>query len=166
MWSNTSTDIDGAVPGSVRRTLLARAAILAAAAALLLSRPLAAIAGAWNKIAFDAKEVEEAVTAIGASSAAPSTDIVIQAPEIAENGAQVPVEVESRLPDTQSIYILVDKNPQPFVESFDFGPGAQPFISTRIKMGETSDLRVIVLAAGRFFVAKREVKVTIGGCGT
>jgi sulfur-oxidizing protein SoxY len=140
--------------------------MLGAAIALYVSRPVAAFAGIWNRLAFDAKDVEEAVKAIGAAGALPSRDILIQAPEIAENGAQVPVEIESRLPGTQSIYILVDKNPQPLVGNFEFRNAALPFISTRIKMGETSDLRVVVLAGGTYYFATREIKVTIGGCGT
>jgi sulfur-oxidizing protein SoxY len=95
-----------------------------------------------------------------------SADLIIRAPEIAENGAQVPIEVVSKIPGTRVLYLFVDKNPQPFVGSFEFLEGAEPFISTRIKMGETSDLRVVVRAGGKAYVALREIKVTIGGCGT
>jgi sulfur-oxidizing protein SoxY len=139
---------------------------LSGALAAGLLRPLRALAGEWNKAAFDAREVGRAIEVAGLADAAPSEDIVIKAPEIAENGAQVPVEVLSKLPGAQTIYLFVDKNPQPFVGSFEFLSGAEPFVATRIKMGETSNLRVVVRAAGRNYVALCEVKVTIGGCGT
>jgi sulfur-oxidizing protein SoxY len=90
---------------------------------------------------------------------------VIKAPEIAENGAQVPVEITSNLPGTRIIYIVVDKNPQPLAGTFEFMEGAEAFVSTRIKMGETSNLRVVAQSGGKFYMSVREVKVTIGGCG-
>jgi sulfur-oxidizing protein SoxY len=149
----------------LRRSALKAVALSAAFAADLL-QPLRALAAEWHKAAFDAREVARALEAAGLADAAPSEDIVIKAPEIAENGAQVPIEVLSRLPGAQTLYLFVDKNPQPFVGSFEFLGGAEPFISTRIKMGETSDLRVVVRAGGKAYVALREIKVTIGGCGT
>jgi sulfur-oxidizing protein SoxY len=94
-----------------------------------------------------------------------SEGIAIKAPEIAENGAQVPVEITSQLPGTRSIYIFVDKNPQPLAGTFEFREGAEPFVSTRIKMSESSILRVVVQSDGKFYMATREIKVTIGGCG-
>jgi sulfur-oxidizing protein SoxY len=147
---------------------LSRRSFLALSAALLAAalRPLHAWAGEWNKAAFDARNVNDALRSAGILNPAASADIVIKAPEIAENGAQVPVDILSKLPGTDTVYIFVDKNPQPFVGSFDFLNGAEAFISTRIKMGETSNLRVVVRAGGKHFVATREVKVTIGGCGT
>jgi len=153
-----------------RRPRLSRRSFLGAMlwTTVLLSgllRPLHALAAQWNKAAFDARNVNDALKAAGIVSPATSADIVIKAPEIAENGAQVPVDILSKLPGTETIYIFVDKNPQPFVGSFDFKNGAEPFISTRIKMGETSNLRIVVRAGGRHFAATREVKVTIGGCG-
>ena len=149
-----------------RRTFLARSGSLAAALLAALLRPLHAAAGQWHKAAFDARNVQDALKAAGILNPTPSSEILIKAPEIAENGAQVPVEITSAIPGTQTIRIFVDKNIQPYVGSFDFKPSAEPFISTRIKMGETSALRVIVTAGGKHYVAMREVKVTIGGCGT
>jgi sulfur-oxidizing protein SoxY len=99
------------------------------------------------------------------SGATPSKDIVIEAPEIAENGAVVPVEITSNVPGTTSIAVVVDKNPFPLVGKFDFLEGAVPFVKLNIKMGETSEVRVIAQAGGRNFVAAKEIKVTIGGCG-
>lgn len=127
--------------------------------------PLRALAAAWNKIAFDARALPDALKAIGASSVAESDRIDLKAPEIAENGAIVPLEITSRIPNTESIYIFADKNPQPLVAEFDFTGATEPFVSTRIKMGETSKVRAIVKAGGKFYATARDVKVTIGGCG-
>ena len=128
-------------------------------------RPFQSLAAEWNKTAFDAKVLADALKSIGAASVIESDQVQLKAPEIAENGAIVPVEITSRIPDTQTIYVFVDKNPQPLVAIFDIGAGLEPFISTRIKMGESSKIRVLVKAAGKFYVATQEVKVTIGGCG-
>jgi sulfur-oxidizing protein SoxY len=140
-----------------------RRALLGAVAAGLL-KPWAALA-AWNKEAFGAASSAEALKDIGASNATPSREIVIEAPEIAENGAVVPIEITSKLPGTGSIAVLVDKNPFPLVGKFDFLEGAVPFVKLNVKMGETSEVRVIAQAGGRSYVATKEIKVTIGGCG-
>ncbi len=147
------------------RAVLTGSAMSAALAAGLLA-PLRALAGEWAQAAFDATDVDAAMSKAGIVNPAPSDGIVIKAPEIAENGAQVPIEVQSTISGTRVIYILVDKNPQPMAGSFELLSGAEPFISTRIKMGETSNLRVVVEAGGKYFMAAREIKVTIGGCGT
>ena len=128
-------------------------------------RPILLLAAEWNKAAFDAKVLADTMKSIGAVSVSDSDQIQMKAPEIAENGAIVPVEISSRLPATQAIYIIADKNPQPMVAIFDIGAGMEPFISTRIKMGESSKVIVLVKAAGKFYRASQEVKVTIGGCG-
>jgi sulfur-oxidizing protein SoxY len=140
-----------------------RRALLGIVAAGLL-KPWAAFA-AWNKEAFGASSAPEALKGIGAASAAPSKEIVIEAPEIAENGAVVPIEITSKLAGTSSIAVVVDKNPFPLVGKFDFLEGAVPFVKLNVKMGETSDVRVIAQAGGRSYVATKEIKVTIGGCG-
>lgn len=127
--------------------------------------PLRALAATWNKVAFDAHALPEVLKAIGAGSVVESDKIELRAPEIAENGAIVPVEIISRIPGTESIYIIADKNPQPLIAEFDFTGATDPFISTRIKMSETSKVRVIVKAGGKFYATTRDVKVTIGGCG-
>lgn len=144
--------------GGTRRRILG----MIAALALL---PLRAFAAEWNKPAFDARAVPEALKAVGATAIAESDKIDLKAPEIAENGAIVPVEITSRLPGTEAVYILAEKNPQPLVAEFDFTGATDPFISTRIKMGETAKIRVVVKAGGKFYATSREVKVTIGGCG-
>ncbi|HZQ72392.1 MAG TPA: thiosulfate oxidation carrier protein SoxY [Burkholderiales bacterium] len=141
---------------------LRRTVVAALGAALL--KPWAVLA-AWNKEAFGAKTAPEALKGIGAVGAAPSKDIVIDVPQIAENGAVVPVEITSNIPGTKSLSVLVDKNPFPLVAKFDFMEGALPFVKVNVKMGETSDVRVIAEAGGKHYVATKEVKVTIGGCG-
>jgi sulfur-oxidizing protein SoxY len=140
-----------------RRTFLA---ILAA----WLAQPLAALA-AWNKEAFSAKSAADALKNLGAANAAPSTEVLIEAPQIAENGAVVPVEITSNVRDTTSLLVLIDHNPFPLVAKFDFGDGALPFVKLSVKMGETSEVRVVAEAGGKHYVATKEVKVTIGGCG-
>ncbi|MCC7547007.1 MAG: thiosulfate oxidation carrier protein SoxY [Burkholderiales bacterium] len=137
------------------------------AAVLVLGwlQPLRALAG-WNKAAFQAGNIEGAIRHAGVADATPSEDIVIKAPEIAENGAQVPIEIRSNIPGTDQILVFSDKNVQPYVGLFQFSNGAEPFISTRIKMGDTSTLRAVARAGGRYYVKTRDVKVTIGGCGT
>jgi len=152
----------------IRRTLL-RAALagsgLVAAFAAGLVAPLRALAGEWPKAAFEAQDVAAALKAAGITDPASTEDLQIRAPEIAENGAQVPIEITSAIPGTRRILIFVDKNPQPLAGSFEFMNGAEPFISTRIKMSETSTLRVVADAGGKHFMVMQEVKVTIGGCG-
>ena len=121
-------------------------------------------AATWNKSGFESKVLTDAVTALGATGATESKDIVITAPDIAENGAVVPIAVASRIPNTRSISILAEKNPFPLAATFDVS-GSDAYVSTRIKMGQTSNVRAIVQADGKFYTAAREVKITIGGCG-
>jgi len=121
----------------------------------------------WNQAAFEMKGVPEAMRALGAQSPPGSDAILIKAPDIAENGAVVPIEIQSSIPGTRSIAVLIEKNPFPYAASFDFAQGAAlPFVALRVKMGETSNVRVVVATAdGKFHAAAKEVKVTIGGCG-
>jgi len=137
---------------------------LLAVFALGVLKPLAALA-AWNKEAFDARSAADALKSLGAANATPSKDLHIEAPQIAENGAVVPVEIASAIPGTTAIIVLVDKNPFPLVGRFDFKEGALPFVKVNVKMGETSDVRVLAEAGGKHYVATKEIKVTIGGCG-
>lgn len=136
------------------------AALLAA-----LAYPVRLLAAQWNKAAFEARNVDDALKAAGIASVAETAQIHLKVPEIAENGSIVPIEVSSDVPDTQAIYIVVDKNTQPLVGSFEFGGDAMPFVATRIKMTESSRVRFIVRAGGAYFGTSREIKVTIGGCG-
>jgi sulfur-oxidizing protein SoxY len=147
-----------------RETLKATAALAAALVAGLL-KPVAALAAAWNKDAFGAKSSADALKSLGAGGAEASAAIVIEAPQIAENGAVVPIEVLSNIPGTSAIAVLVEKNPFPLAGKFDFMEGALPFVKLNVKMGETSDVRVIAWAGGKQYAATKEIKVTIGGCG-
>jgi sulfur-oxidizing protein SoxY len=122
-------------------------------------------AAIWNKAGFEAKTSAEALKTLGVGGAASSRDILITAPEIAENGAQVPVTVTSKIANTQSISIVVDKNPFPLSSTYEFSNGADSYVSTRLKMGQTSNVIAIVKADGKYFTASKEIKVTIGGCG-
>ena len=152
---------------ALRRNVLKGAAGAGAVAIAVVAgvlKPTQAMA-AWNKAAFDAKNVGAALSSIGVTDPADSKDITIKAPDIAENGAVVPVEVTSAIAGTTSIAILAEKNASPLVGSFNLSGGAQGFISTRIKMGQTSLVRAVVKAGGKSYTAAKEVKVTIGGCG-
>jgi sulfur-oxidizing protein SoxY len=146
----------------LRRTVLKSTFTLAALAGILPSRVFAA---EWNKAAFESKSVVDAIKGIGMGGAVDSKDIIIKAPEIAESGNNVQIEVTSNIPGTQSISILAEKNPSPLIAQFDLSNGAEGYISTRIKMSQTSNVRVMVKAGGKVYTAAKEVKVTIGGCG-
>jgi sulfur-oxidizing protein SoxY len=130
----------------------------------LLLLPLRALA-AWNKEAFGAKSPADALKSLGVGAPAESKDILIEAPQIAENGAVVPVEITSNVPGTRSIAVVVEKNPFPLVAKFDFSESAVPFVKVNVKVGESSFVRAIAEAGGKYYTASREVKVTIGGCG-
>ena len=151
-----------------RRTFLKSAGAVGAIAVAIaagLLKPGEVFAAAWNSLAFTAKTAADALTNSGYSGASESNDILIKVPEIAENGAVVPVEATSNIPGTTSMAIFVDKNPNPLIADFTFLNGAEPFISTRVKMAMTSIVRISVKAGGKVYTASREVKVTIGGCG-
>ena len=137
---------------------------LLAVLGLLLAKPLSVLA-AWNEQAFGAKTAADALKSLGAANPAQSPDVLIEAPQIAENGAVVPIEITSNVKGTTSILVLIDKNPFPLVAKFDFSEGALPFVKVNVKMGETSDVRVVAEAGGKHYVATKEIKVTIGGCG-
>jgi sulfur-oxidizing protein SoxY len=154
---------------ALRRTLLKGAGatgVLTAAIAAGLLKPSQVLAAEINRLAFDAKDVAGALKAAGAGNAAESKDIVIRAPDIAENGAVVPVEIVSNIPNTISMAVVVDKNPFPLTTAFDFANGAVPEMALRVKMGQTSLVEALAKTSdGKFYIAKKEVKVTVGGCG-
>jgi sulfur-oxidizing protein SoxY len=134
-------------------------------AGLITATEARAQAQAWNKSAFDAKSLDDTVKALGGASPAQSGDITIVAPDIAENGAVVPVGVTSKIPNTQGVYILVEKNPNALAAGFTIPAGTEANVATRIKMGQTSNVHAVVKADNKFYVATKEVKVTLGGCG-
>ncbi len=130
-----------------------------------LFRSSSAWAQSWNKAAFETKSLNDTVKAMGGSSAAESKDIVITSPDIAENGAVVPFTISSKIPKTEGIALLVEKNPNILAASFSVPDGTEPAVTTRVKMGQTSNVMALVKADGKFYFASKEVKVTIGGCG-
>jgi len=132
---------------------------------LLAIVPLKAFAAIWNKSAFESTDVEHALQGLDARNVSPSTDIVLTAPDLAENGAIVQIEVESRIPGTEAIAIISDKNPTPLIANFVFAKGADPYVITRIKMAETSELRAVVKAGDNYYSTSRKVEVAVGGCG-
>ncbi|MBU0500440.1 MAG: thiosulfate oxidation carrier protein SoxY [Gammaproteobacteria bacterium] len=137
--------------------------MVAVAVATGLLRPGQVLA-AWNKAGFEAKAADEALQTLGVAGATESADIEIKAPDIAENGAMVPVEVTSKIAGTEQISIVAEKNERPLVAVFNL-KGTEGYISTRIKMAKTSNVIIYVKAGGAAYFAKKEVKVTIGGCG-
>jgi sulfur-oxidizing protein SoxY len=148
-----------------RQTIKAGSSLALVAAAISAGvLPTSAFAD-WNKAAFEAKNMADVLKAMGGASAEKSADIVITAPDIAENGAVVPVAVASKIAGTQSISILVEKNPSSLAAEFDILPGTEPNVGTRVKMGQSSNIHAVVKAGGKYYVATKEVKVTLGGCG-
>jgi sulfur-oxidizing protein SoxY len=137
-------------------------AVAALAASLML--PLRALA-AWNKEAFQSKTAADALRSLGVASSTESMDVMIEAPQIAENGAVVPIEITSNVPNTKSIAVVIEKNPFPLAAKFDFAEGAMPYVKLNVKVGESSLVRVVAEAGGKFYAASKEIKVTIGGCG-
>ena len=148
-----------------RRELLRIATVMGLAITAGILKPGSALAADWNASGFDAKTLADALKKIGADGAAVSADVAITGPEIAENGAVVPVTVVSKLPDTEYMAILVEKNPNPLSAAFTLPEGTEPVIGTRVKMGGTSNVHALVKAGGKWFVASKEIKVTLGGCG-
>ncbi|MCG6861722.1 MAG: thiosulfate oxidation carrier protein SoxY [Chromatiaceae bacterium] len=147
----------------LKGSLAAGAVGIAVGAGLLTPRVVLA---AWPESAFSAKSVDDALKALlGTSAHKPSESIKIKAPDIAENGAVVPVTVESDAEGISSISIIAAGNQMPLIASFDLGEGALGFVSTRIKMAKTAEVIAVVKAGDKVMSSAKEVKVTIGGCG-
>ena len=136
---------------------------IAAAAGVLPAAP--AVAAPRNTSGFAAKSLADAMAGIGATNAIESADIVINAPDIAENGVLIPIEVISRVPNAESIALLVEKNPFPLLAHFTLSNGAEGYVNTRFKAGQSSVVKAVVKAGGKTYVASRVVNVTFGGCG-
>ena len=148
-----------------RRQMLQRSAGVASLLAGLGLLPPAAQA-AWSASAFDAKSLAEVARALGLSAPVESKEVSLQGPDIAENGAVVPVSCSSALPGVKRLLILVEKNPSALCAIFDVSDSVEPAFATRVKMGQSSNvLAVAVLADGRVLFAQKEIKVTLGGCG-
>jgi sulfur-oxidizing protein SoxY len=147
----------------LKGTLAAGATGIAISAGLLTPK---AVLAAWPKAAFEAKDSNAALEAsLGSSSTTESGDIKLKAPDIAENGAVVPVTVTSSIANTEAISIVVAENATPLAATFNLGATTSGFVSTRIKMGKTSDVTAVVKADGKLYSTSKNVKVTIGGCG-
>ncbi|MBN8448755.1 MAG: thiosulfate oxidation carrier protein SoxY [Candidatus Accumulibacter sp.] len=141
--------------GAALMSLLAAAGIIAPGIAL----------AEWNKAAFDAKSMADTLKALGAGTPADSKDVQVTGPDIAENGAVVPVGVSSTLPNVTMVAILIEKNPNALAASFTLPEGTEANVQTRVKMGQTSNVYALVKSDGKFFMATKEIKVTLGGCG-
>ena len=148
-----------------RREMLARSASVAAALAGLGLLPQAAQA-AWSQAAFDAKTMGDLMKALGTSGPAESKDVTITGPDIAENGAVVPVGAATSLAGVKRILLLVEKNPSMLAALFDVTDAVEANISTRVKMGQSSNvIAVAITADNKVLFAQKEIKVTLGGCG-
>lgn len=146
----------------LKRTLAVSAVSVAASAGLLV--PGQALA-AYPTAAFEAKDSASALSAVvGSGSFEHSDDIKIKAPDIAENGSVVPVTITSGMSNVESISLISESNSSPLVASFNLN-GSEAYISTRIKMGKTGNVLAVVKSGGKLYANKKEVKVTIGGCG-
>jgi len=146
-----------------RRALLKYSAVFG----LMASAGLISVAQAeeWNKAAFEGKSLDEVFKALGTgSSPDKSSAVTLNAPDIAENGAVVPVGITTTLKADQ-MAILVEKNPSTLAAQFFIPAGTEPFVTTRIKMGQTSNVYALVKADGKWSMAVKEIKVTLGGCG-
>ena len=125
----------------------------------------AADAAQWPKDAFTQKSEADAIKALYGKEAEASDKVKLDAPEIAENGAVVPISVSSTLPDVTSIAVLVTENPFPLAASYKIPAGTSAMVSNRLKMAKTSKVVALVELNGKIYSATKEVKVTVGGCG-
>lgn len=151
----------------LRRTLLKSACVSSALVAALTSgmlKPVFAFAAERNQNAFEAKDLAAAIRAIDAANAAEHKSLQLNVPDIAEDGASVPIDIVSAIPNTSSIAVLVEKNPFPLAAFIDFANGAVPEISLRVKIVQTSMVKVIAKADGKSYIVQREIKVTDSAC--
>jgi sulfur-oxidizing protein SoxY len=123
-------------------------------------------AAAYQKAAFDAKTLADVAKALGAGAPVESKDVTVGGPDIAENGAVVPLTASTTLAGAKRVLILVEKNPAALVAMFNVSDAVEANFATRAKMGQSSDVyAVAIMGDGKAFYAKKEVKVTLGGCG-
>jgi sulfur-oxidizing protein SoxY len=139
--------------------------LISSALTFVLIAPANALATTWNKVAFETAKLDLAENGLGINSLITSQEIAITAPDKAENGAIVQVEVKSNIANTEAISIFAEKNPTPLIAHFRFSNGAEPFVVTRIKMAETSDIKVVVKAGNQYFTHSKNVVVLENGCG-
>ena len=149
---------------ATRREVLKTTGALGTLVSLGIVTAEQAIAAADPRPEFAAKDLAGALQAVGGKGAE-SDKVKVSAPDIAENGAVVPVGASSELADTTDMWVLVEKNPNPLAAAFMLPAGTVADVDLRVKMGQTSDVYVIVKAGGKLHFAKKETKVTLGGCG-
>ncbi len=150
-----------------RRTVLkscSGAALLSILASAGIITPGMALAE-WNKAAFDAKSMADTLKALGAGTPTETKDVQVTGPDIAENGTVVPVGVSATLPNVTMVAILIEKNPNALAASFTLPEGTEANVQTRVKMGQTSNFYALVKSGNKLFMATKEIKVTLGGCG-
>ena len=148
-----------------RREMLARSAALTGLMATAGLLPQAAMA-AWNQAAFEAKSVADVMKALGAAAPLESKDVTITGPDIAENGAVVPVGCATALPGVKRMLLLVEKNPNALAAVFEVTDAVETNFNTRVKMSQTSNVvAVAMMGDGKVLFAQKEIKVTLGGCG-
>lgn len=148
---------------NTRRTVIKTSSALGTLVALGLITQQQALA-ADTRPGFAAKSLTDAIKAVG-GTAANSDQVSVISPDIAENGAVVPVGATSNIPNTTEIYLLVEKNPTPLSAGFIIPAGTEASVQTRLKMGQSTNVVAIVKADGKLFSATKETKVTLGGCG-
>jgi len=148
-----------------RREMMTRSAavtLMLAAAGVLPAQAQ----GVWNKGAFEGKSIDDVIKGLGLPKPVESKDIAFTAPDIAENGAVVPIAASTTLPGVKRIAFLVEKNPTTLAGVFEFSDAVETSVATRIKMAQTSNvLAVAIMDDGKVLYAQKEVKVTLGGCG-
>lgn len=150
---------------SMKRRSFLKGAVTGGAVAVGASLFPQIVMAEWPKAAFEAKTIDDALSnLLGGKDLTESGDITIKAPDIAENGAVVPITISTGMADVESVSVISENNPVPLVASFAF-TGFAGEVSTRIKMGKTGNVVAVVKAGGKLYTAKKEVKVTIGGCG-
>lgn len=148
-----------------RREMLTRSAAVAAMLGSAGLLPTAAQA-AYNAAIFDMKTLAEVVKALGGSAPTESKDVTITGPDIAENGAVVPIGAATTLASVKQLLVLVEKNPNTMVAAFNVNEAVEPNFLTRAKLGQSSDVYAVAITSdGKALYAKKEVKVTLGGCG-
>lgn len=148
-----------------RREMLAQSASVAGLLATVGMLPEPALA-AWNKAAFEAKNLADVAKALGGSAPQASAEVTLTGPDIAENGAVVPVGAAASGAGVKRLLLLVEKNPNMLAAAFDLTDAVEANVATRVKMGQSSDVyAVAMMADGRMLYAKKEIKVTLGGCG-
>jgi sulfur-oxidizing protein SoxY len=154
---------------SMKRRIFLKGSMAASAVGVAVGAGLLtpqAVLGAWPTEVFQSKDMAAGLKALlGSDASEQSADIEVKAPDIAENGAVVPITVETKLKNLESITVVAAKNPIPVIASYGMGKGSDGFVSMRIKMGATGDVIAVVKSGGKLFSNKKEVKVTVGGCG-